>query len=80
LYKEVNEHLPATPLALRKSFILGEICVKWKGRRWAPPRTSPLNQRLSQLIYSALEKVRVLLLENVPGTYKIYSNAINIIP
>lgn len=41
---------------------------------------SPLNQRLSQLIYSALQRARVLLVENVLGTYKIYSNAINIIP
>lgn len=41
---------------------------------------SPLNQRLRRLIYSALERVRVLLVENVLGTYKIYSNAINIIP
>lgn len=40
----------------------------------------PLNQRFSQLIYSALERDRVLLVENVLGTYKIYSNAINIIP
>lgn len=40
----------------------------------------PLNQRLGQLIYSALERVRVLLVENVLGPYKIYSTAINIIP
>lgn len=42
--------------------------------------TSPSNQRFSQLIYSALERVRVLWFESVAGTYKIYSNAINIIP
>lgn len=49
------------------------------GEEMSCPR-SPLNQKLSWLIYSVLEKVRVLLLENVLGTYKIYSNAINIIP
>lgn len=53
----------------------------WSGRGGDEPcpNTSPLNQRFSQLIYLALEKVMVLLFESVPGTYKIYSNAINII-
>lgn len=50
------------------------------GREGDELTLSPLNQRPRQLIYSALERVRVLLVENVLGTYKIYSNAINIIP
>lgn len=58
---------------------LWDRCVR-SGREGDEFTLSPLNQRPRQLIYSALERVRVLLVENVLGTYKIYSNAINIVP
>lgn len=77
--KEPNEHLPAFLLPLVRSFISRTDVWEAEGKE-VSPSSSPLNQRLRQLIYSALEGVRVLLVENVLGTYKIYSNAINIIP
>lgn len=77
----VNIWQPPTTAAL-ESLILREIGAKWKrGDECSPTHnTSPSNQRFSQLIYSALERVRALWFESVAGTYKIYSNAINIIP
>lgn len=58
---------------------LWDRCMR-RGREGDEFTLSPLNQRLSQLIYSTLERIRVPLVQNVLGTYQIYSNAINIIP